>query len=165
MSLEDTSWVQGSKVSPLLSQGEISFSLSQGPPAPFRQAPSSPKKQLEKDFTCQLPSTIKESFASLGNAGPYSTPRASVGPVVSGSPGLQAVSTTGPSCPPGREERNTCLCRRRNPAPSFPFIMKIPFCFLLSVISQQRQPAAPWATSSFPMLPVTADPQRQLQHP
>ena len=55
--------------------------------------------------------------------------------------------------------------QKASPTPSFPFIMKIPLRFLLSAISQQRQLAAPWATSSFPMLPVTADPQRQPQHP
>ena len=95
MSLQDTSWVQGSKVPPLLSRGAISFPLSQGPPAPSRQAPSSPKKQL-KDFTCQLPSSIKESFASLGTAGPTLP----LGPLwVQLSLGPQAC---GPSPPLGR---------------------------------------------------------------
>ena len=47
--------------------------------------------------------------------------------------------------------------QKASPTPSFPFIMKIPLRFLLSAITQQRQLAAPWATSSFPLLPVTAD--------
>lgn len=115
MSLQDISWVQSSKVPTLLCWGEISFPLSQGPPAPSRQALSSPKKKLEKDFICQLPSSIEESFTSLGSAGPYYAPWASAGPVVSWSPGPWAVFTTRPSCPPVKEEINTCLCRRLAP--------------------------------------------------
>lgn len=35
-----------------------------------RQAPSGPKRKLEKDFICQLPSSITEKFAFLGTTDP-----------------------------------------------------------------------------------------------
>lgn len=50
-------------------------------------------------------------------------------------PGTNALFTTGVSFPPGKEERkHIMLCRRRSLALHFPFIMKMPLCFLLLTI-------------------------------
>lgn len=110
---QDTAQAQGSKPATLLSWGEMSL-----PPDP-RWAPSGPERKLEKDFICQLPSSIPGGFASLGTAGPCDAPQASGGQVCTCP---SAVSTTWPSCPPASEERNTPLSLQKAQARSvFPF--------------------------------------------
>lgn len=78
-----------------------------------RQAPSGPKRKLENDFICQLPSSIMERFAFLGTTDPCCAPQASGGPGVYVSPGQHAISTTRPICPRGREDTTTVFCSQQ----------------------------------------------------